>query len=164
LLRLFLLSNPTLFVSSARERLADMMNSHAPHCCTSAAASWSVDAVDVALCCGSDLLASMALPGVWDQKVSHIAARTPILSLHLSATSLPLTHRPLLLAMYSCWMIFSLNSTSLSSPVSAGTAPTPPLTPHCYNFSLNIEPLAHTTSHLINLTPHHSNQISVRNI
>jgi hypothetical protein len=28
--------------------------------------------VDVALCCGSDLLASMAMPGIWDQKVLFV--------------------------------------------------------------------------------------------
>lgn len=54
---------------STRERLAAMMHSHAPHCAPPSSSSWTAHDVDVALCCGSDLLASMALPGVWDQKV-----------------------------------------------------------------------------------------------
>jgi hypothetical protein len=54
---------------STRERLAAMMHSHAPHCAPPSSSSWTTHDVDVALCCGSDLLASMALPGVWDQKV-----------------------------------------------------------------------------------------------
>jgi hypothetical protein len=54
---------------STRERLAAMMQSHAPHCAPPSSSSWTTHDVDVALCCGSDLLASMALPGVWDQQV-----------------------------------------------------------------------------------------------
>ena len=87
-----------------------MMNALAPECAPCSNAQWAVHDVDVALCCGSDLLASMAMPGIWDQKVlfafhssfalllsplssllSPLSSRHSPLSSLLSSVSTPLT-------------------------------------------------------------------------
>lgn len=95
-------SRSLLVLRSTRERLAAMMHAHAAHCAPPSSSSWTINDVDVALCCGSDLLASMALPGVWDQKlldellnefyviviprvgsdVAHCVSSDPLLSKH----------------------------------------------------------------------------------
>lgn len=134
------------FSSSVRRRLAAMMDaraprsspsaatasssSPAPQAAATAAASWSESDVDVALCCGSDLLASMAMPGIWDQKVRGSRL------LHCSSMSdlnqqRPCNLRPLkppppppllssLASPTSCCMNCSQNFTSSSSLASAG--------------------------------------------
>jgi hypothetical protein len=73
--------------------------------------------VDVALCCGSDLLASMAMPGVWDQKVVsfRIFSKHP----HICQFDVFSTHKHCVFPnSYS--PSFSLNFMSSSSLESAG--------------------------------------------